>query len=670
MIISMVPELWQARVIITQVPTSNHYELVSDLESNSKETDIHKSWLCNPFMDNTIYGTEFQIASDFSWTFFIPTSNKSQATYKGYFLLNYLKGKFSGLDGNVQVVQITSEKLNNNRYLYELRLPKADSTYFKKILLLKKFINLYYHRFHKVPLSMYILWQIDDSISEEDRFSIKTEKLATNIFKVRIFFQTKSELTQFSEMNQIELETLAYLKSITSEIQTALNRNAKLTEGNHTTWQDIVTGNIFWQNDNKIFTGKCYERIYEQIPLQHRPCFLSANVTDFIILKEFPLLKAHTIENENINFNSNHLRHQGAILYGKYVHNGVQTQVDTFLYQEHFAQSVLIVGQQGTGKTYFLRQIINEFYKKAPPIGILILNLAKENQERLYSVDRVIKYDSPQFKIPYFIEGQHTEKCLQETAAYLIASLGLKNIVEKNMLTVMKSFYYNKEGLPPSLNTLFSNLEKFFKENPYHEKFQTNILRAIKNRILSLLIDPKLEKTLQLSKEVPNWIKEWFAGKKVFIDLSMCNIYVKRLLSNAIFQMVRALLPEMDVHILNYLIVVDEAHQIFEKSASKNPDDDDFITRDQLERIFTELMKDFRSKGLSFILADHQPSRLFSCISTLPSLKFLFRLGYPDNILFSGDRVEQNYLSIQANRNALILNGITGERFVFSTLDI
>lgn len=665
----MANEIWHAKVYITQIPAFTDHTLNNDIESNSEETDIDKSWLCNPFMDNTVYGTEFTIDSKFSWAFFIPNSSKSEAYFKGNFMLNYLKEKFKGLDGKVQTIQINSESLNQNKNFFELRLPRPNQIYLKKISLITKFMNLYYHRMNKKPLSLYILWQIDDSISGINSLSYKTGKFATYIFKIRIFFSSNLNISYLSEMNLEDIENLANLNLMTSDIQTKLNEGAKLIRGSENTWHNILTGNVFWQNDEKKFTGVCYEKIYDTINLEIRPCFLSANVTDFTMLNNIPLPKASILENENVNFDSHNINYQRDLHFGKYVHNGVLTQVDTYLPQDNFAQSVLIAGQQGTGKTYFLRQIMNEFYNKAPGVGILVLNLAKGNQEKLYSVDKVIKYGSPEFRIRYFIEGQYIEKCLQETASYLIASLGLKNIVEKNMLTVMRSFYY-KEGLPNSLKTLFSNLEKFFKENPYHDKFQTNILRAIKNRILSLLSDPILKKTIELTKKFPTWIKEWLGGKKVFLDLSMCNIHVKRLLSNAIFQMVRALLPDIETRGLNYLIVIDEAHQILGKPISNNPDDDDYIAREQLEKIFADLMKAFRSRGLSFILADQEPNRLFSCISTLPSLKFLFRLGYPDNALFSGDRNEQNFLSIQRNRYVLILNGITGERFVFRTLNI
>jgi len=331
------------------------------------------------------------------------------------------------------------------------------------------------------------------------------------------------------------------------------------------------------------------------------------------------------------------------------------------------------VGQQGTGKTYLLAQILKEFHVKVPNVGILILNLGKGNQEHFYSCDEVIKFGDKTLRVPYYYPGKYPDKTIQETAEYLIASLGLKNIVEKNMLNVMQAFISKKGGLPKSLNMLFQNLVKYFNDFPYHDKFQTNILRAIKNRVLSLLSNPDIENTMRLSEnreEIPQWFNDWRSGKKIYLDLSMCSLYEKRLLTSAIFQLVRAITPDFEASTLKNIIVIDEAHQILEKPISKNYEDDDFIAREQLEKIFNQLLREFRSKGLSFIIADQTPSRLFESVTTLPSLKIIFRVGFPCNNTLLGNPVEQDFLMCQKNRQALVLNGITGEKFIMETIEV
>jgi len=239
------------------------------------------------------------------------------------------------------------------------------------------------------------------------------------------------------------------------------------------------------------------------------------------------------------------------------------------------------------------------------------------------------------------------------------------------MANVMNSFLSKKGNLPNSLKTLFQNLLRYFEQYPYHVKFQTNIVRAIKNRVLSLLSNQVLIDTLSLNKEnsTPKWFSEWQEGKKIFLDFSMCTIYEKRLLTNAIFQLIRVLIPDREAGKLKNIILIDEAHQILEKPITNNYDDDDFISREQLEKIFNELLREFRSKGLSFMLSDQTPSRLFECVTTLPSLKIIFRVGYPCNKTMIGNPVEQEFLMCQKNRQALVLNGVNGEKFIIETLD-
>ncbi|MFX1599710.1 MAG: hypothetical protein ACFFB6_03865, partial [Promethearchaeota archaeon] len=239
------------------------------------------------------------------------------------------------------------------------------------------------------------------------------------------------------------------------------------------------------------------------------------------------------------------------------------------------------------------------------------------------------------------------------------------------MYLVLISFIRVNGKIPKSLKTLFKGLRKWFRIYKYHKKFQTNILRAIQNRVLTLLSNPILDKTLELTSgfKIPKWFQEWKAGKTIFIDLSMCNIYIKRLLSFAIFQMVKTLTPDIEAGNLQNIIIIDEAHQITEKPITTNPDDDDFIAREQLEKVFNSLLREFRSKGLSFILADQLPHRLFSCVTALPSLRILFRLSHLDNVIFTHNQRIQEYLTLQKNRHAIVLNGNNEEFFVIKTMD-
>jgi len=613
---------WQSRVKIIQGPL----EQKPDKQEISKEN--YKTWLQDFFSNKSRYGLKLVSQRDFAWVFFMKAKTEAKAKRKVY---------------------------KNNRF-WEIKLPNPP--YRENFTLIKDFINLFHRNTHK--LKLYVIWRkasarkimkIRDKVrqmkyKDEEEKKEFLKKWQEELYKIRIFVNYYV-LEQDPSLREIEIQKIeGRLKSLTMSGRN-LKKGARIKRLSSGT-----LGNILRLN---LFSG----------------CYVTPLCVDFDIPEVIPLVKPFKIENENIKYIPKEIDDPNYILIGKHINEGRRTEHRMLLQKKSFAQSVLIGGQQGTGKTYLLVQIIDEFHKKAPDIGILIINLGKGNQEGFYKVDKIIKFGSPDFHIPYFVVGQYLERSIQETATYLIASAGLKNIVEKNMINVMQAFKEKKGKLPNSLKFLFTELVRYFKLNPYHVKFQTNILRAIKNRVLSLLSNPRLKKAINLRKDVkiPLWFKDWRKGQKIYLDLSRCTIYEKRLLTNAIFQMVRALTPDIELGKLQNIILIDEAHQILEKPISNNYDDDDFISREQLEKIFNELLREFRSKGLSFILSDQTPSRLFECVTLLPSLKIVFRVGYPCNTRMIGNPKEQEFLMLQKNRQALILNGITGEKYVIETLD-
>jgi hypothetical protein len=642
-------EFWHGRVRITQIPASNDYFYQEEVDDGPR-IDERKSWMCDPFMDHRVYGTIFKNDPDFSWEFFCPAPNSNEAFVTACVMLNYFKMNFPGLDGTVRVMRLGGSDIYaraTRSDLYEVEFPEVEMKA-TTAFLIERFINMCEDRSMTLPIAIYMVWA-------------RVNKYA---YKVRVFLACDGELYDGDRFNANYLEWRAFLESMRLQVRNGADEPGELRFTPGSLMLDVLRG-------KHLFTGNDREGIEatNALPWHYEGGFFNPIFSDFTILDTFPLPRAAALPVDNAWTISNVQEGQKSVLIGNYVNvHGVPTKFKKYVPVDNFAQSAIIAGNPGTGKTYLLRQLVTEFSRAAPHVGIMILNLAKPNQEKTYGIGRVITYGSEEFRIPYFFEGPFLEQSLQESATYLVASVGLKNIVEKNMHTVMKSYYY-QQGLPRSLKILFDNLERFFKQNPYHHELQTNLLRAIHNRILSLLSDPVLIRTMELISEIPSWIRDWLAGENCYVDLSACNVYVKRLLTNAIFQMVRTLLSASDVNQLKYLIVIDEAHQVLQKVLSRNADDDETVAREQLERIFTTLLQEFRSKGLAFLLAENFPSQIFDCCLTLPSVKFLFNMGSLESSLFTKDVTEQKVLAVQKNRQALLFNGVTGERYAFHTIN-
>ena len=156
---------------------------------------------------------------------------------------------------------------------------------------------------------------------------------------------------------------------------------------------------------------------------------------------------------------------------------------------------------------------------------------------------------------------------------------------------------------------------------------------------------------------------------KIMIDLSMCNSYVKLLLSNAIFQIIRTYTLDQEADQLKILIVIDEAQQIAELPNHYQANSDLYIARVQLEEIFSNLMREYRSKGVSFLIISNSHSNLFPCIMKLSSLKILFRMESNDARMLTSMQDDQRYLLLLEPQKALVLNGNTGERYAIKTID-
>ncbi|MFW9822149.1 MAG: hypothetical protein ACFFE4_04400 [Candidatus Thorarchaeota archaeon] len=650
------PKFWQARIKVTQIPPISEEQLIFNPETHDS-TNIDKSWLFDPFLDRTVYGLEIIINQYFEWVFFLYANSKNEALIKGNSYILSLEEHFPGLTGTVEALGVTPALLKQNSLIYELKLPPRPYNVHEKWTIINKIIQIF-KKNEDNNIQFYIIWQRDDSIN---RMKL-SENSIFEVYKLKIFIRIPKD----NELGRPEL--LGQLNYLLMGIRNLKGERACIRRTALNTYENILNSNVFWVNKTDIHTNYYYHDISHDIPEEKFPSFISPARVDFSFIKELPLLKANRLPYENVNYGQNWAENKGISL-GSIVSSGVPTNITKLLPVSHFAHSVFIAGQTGKGKTYYLGHICKEFYEKFKDIGVLILNFAKGRQEGFYESDEILKYGSSQFHLDYFYEGDYFDRSLQETASYLVASLGLSNPCDKILYSVMKAFLKVDATLPKSLKTLFEGLRKWFIKYPYHKKFQTGILRALQNRVINQVSDPLMDKTLQLTSSslLPSWFQKWRDGKTIYIDLCMCNIWDKRLITSAIFQMVKVLTPDIEAGRLQNIIVIDEAYRILGKPDATNPKTDEFISKEQLEIIFSNLIREFRSKGLSFFLVDNHPQNLFSSATALPNLKILFGLDHLDLNIFTRNPKIQDYLVLQQNRNALIMNGNNEEFFVVKT---
>jgi len=656
---------WQARIKVTQIPAEIENQIVRDYEKE-KEVSIKKTFLTNPFSDQTVYGLELSLKNDFSWTFFISEKTQKKAFIKGYSYLRQLETMYPGLTAEIKVIHINTLEFNNDSEFHELVLayrPRKFKIIEKLLLLFKK---------EKIgDLSFYFFWQRDDSVS---RGGHHYNGEFQNYYKLKIFMRIDPHPIPNVAQPLYKAILKGYQEYLTIDILDFFKVRAKFEKRGRFSWYNIIRSNPMFDNPQGLVTGEFYKFIRNRIRHEVRFCFVHPALIDFTFPLNSPIRTANALKSMNYQYKSVSIYDENSIWIGKVINNGIVESNNVMMPISHFGASVFIGGQMRTGKTRLLTQISREFYKKAPNVGILYLNVGKANQEHLYQHDTVIKYGDPKFHVPYFVKGNHLDKSLQQTSAYLAASLGLREPVDKILKEVMRSFIRVNGELPASLRTLFKGLRKWYLVHPYDSEFQGRILTAIDNRVLTLLSDNVLDKCMSVpqnsSSMLPQWFLDWRNGKKVILDLSMCDDYVKLVLSSAIFQMIRTLTPDREVDGLQHLIVIDEAHVILEKSKEQFTNSDIFIAKEQLERIFNTLLREFRSKGLGFIITDVTPSDLFLSATKLPSVKILFRMGEECSRRFTHMIDDQKHLLLLEYRHALVLNGNNAERYSIKTIDI
>ena len=632
-----VSEYWQARIKILQLPS-----LPSDLNkpyTNKFNYSSLRSWFVDPLNNlNVPYCMELKMNEGFELTFYITERSRKIAYINGHAILTYLEGNYPGLDGELSVIQCN--KLNDigqNCHFFELEFPQFNPKKNYRFKLFWRMIMLFNRR-RGTGVQFFIFWKE----SEKSKFFWP--------YSLKIFVKI-NPTDAFMGKGALQHRLAGQLKFISMGIKKSGFEFASWKRRDNSIWKKITTSWVFENGENITCGGD-------------RQNF------DFFFFPEINIRRARYLKNENISFSLSNIDPENSILVGKYIKSGVVSEQKIYIPVEDFEHSAVIGGVPNTGKTTFLSQICEEFSKKAPGIGLLILNIGKDSQEKHFPVDQVISYGDPECEIPYYVEGIYEAKCFQETADYLAGSLGFEEPINKIMIHVMKSYINKRRNLPHYLSLLFTGLVDWIEKNPYHEEYQFNILRALSNRINALFADPYLRECTQLKRlyNTPRWFKEWSNGKNIYMDLSSANLHTSRLLANGIFQMVRASRPLGDINRLKNVICIDEAHRLV-GAITHELSDEEIITRRVLGGIFKKLLQEFRSKGLSFIIADQNPSDLISCVTTLPSLKFIFRVENTDSARFTSDLNEREFIKSLRNRNTVVLNGSRGERYVIRTID-
>ena len=634
---------WQARVIITQKPIP--FVPPNELDPEDRfyqDPENIRTFLVDIFGDSVIdptqYGLEIISSNRLQLIFFMKCESRDEAIERGYVWLSHLQDKFIGLDGIVKAKPIKKQEflIQKTKKFSEIVLPSGIHRY--KVNIIEKFINFFYKKV-KPKVQLYLFWQ------REPQDNIRAEQ--ADVYRMKIFISYDIDALNHDELSEIK----GKIKNLYTDIENRKGERAKLIEN--------ITIDKLNLYDCNVFNEKDYDwKVYNKWNLNF-------DIPENIPFPQLPILKDENVR--YIDVNRDHIKK--SITVGKHIKNGVITKHNLFIPIDYLPENMIICGNPGTGKTTFLSNIIREIREKTEGVGILILNVAKEGQERWYNYDRIIRFYDNDFQLPYYMPGKYLRKSLQEMASYICASLGLKNVIERIIFRVATGFMEIKGNLPFFLSDFLKAVKNYINKHPYAKELQTNMLRAVENRIRTFE-DPYLQNALKLSPELPSWIKEWLEGKTIFLDIKMCDKFSKQLIVNIIFHTIKTITKDYFEQKLRFLIIIDEAHEIFEKPDTRDPDDEEFIQKMQFGKIVSKYFREFRTRRVGIVIIDQTPIDLFDAAVTMPRIKVIFGLDPPHNKCFSEDPEERTIIRKLKKGLAIIISGPTGEKYLVKTKNI
>ena len=158
--------IWQVRIKITQAPepfVPNPFDENALLEWHEPENI--RTFLFDPINSNppTSFGLELTLEKKLQITFF----TKAQSQIDGYEIaqawLSSLRYKFVGLDAEIEVNQINQDDIRKRSIdnFYEIKLPSGLTL--KRINIIRKFINAFYHNSEQT-IKMFIIWQQEQDL--------------------------------------------------------------------------------------------------------------------------------------------------------------------------------------------------------------------------------------------------------------------------------------------------------------------------------------------------------------------------------------------------------------------------------------------------------------------------------------------------------------------------
>jgi hypothetical protein len=309
---------------------------------------------------------------------------------------------------------------------------------------------------------------------------------------IKIFLSLSGNLHSSLNFNEHESASQAALKFLTTDMNLPPYVKVEYQKQSPSIWKDILTNQVF-PNKAKLGIGP-----NQNVPIELFPTTIEPDGVDFTILTGMPLPKPPILENRNLVNLPISKYDKNYIYFGEKMIDGVLSNEIAALEINSLTTHLNIFGKTGTGKSTFIKILINELCKKRPDVGILIINLVKPGLEKDFPSAEVYKFPSKTFKIPYVVLGNRVKKSITGTSKALAACLGLKYVGPVLISKLLQRCHARYRDFPHRINTFSDLVENHIKTQPWDPDTTMTISTAFRHRADELFEDVDIENTLRI----------------------------------------------------------------------------------------------------------------------------------------------------------------------------
>ncbi len=668
--------------LVTQGPA---LPLVKDVQLVKESKPLDLSWLV-AFLKRRplawypeVFGVEISCDGNAAqYGFFARGSSQEDALRKALAIKQRLEANCEGLECMAFTRPVTGELLGRGYRLHEVRLPRG---FYKKLSFLDQWGTLLAQR--KIPVQLFITFQEVRQMRQKMLRNYANLALAT---KLPVTARATSEhVDSQALLNTWGTDNIDPIFRVQLHIYPRLATSTEATDFR----ASMAAFRASFRNlDSRVMTVSpaSYTAWGRVLKLRHvRGRETTPKALDFGFPLSIPLHRGRLFPGEKFHPVPSLTRETSdRILIGTRVAHGRRTEQMYGFLINNLKRHLLVLGIPGTGKTFLLSSIVQQLRAKAPRAGIIVINIAKADQEHFYGVppENVFRAHTPRFQMPYFCyplaEMADMNKFLEQSAKSLALAMALGgwDLPYKKLVEALTGSITQCQQVPDTLEALFGLFESALRSRDYGSA-QAKIVTSIMNRVDYLRGARELLQAAQVLPPGmrPEWLDRATRGELVYLDFYPASdderFFYLFILYNILDTFTQQYSPT-EGEPLRLGVVIDESHTITSWSPANMAGQDALPPQGaEVNRVFRKHLTEDRSRGIGYIIADQQVAGLPESAFEIPAIQLFFTVGRATSQAITPNPEEQALLTLLEERRAVIHDATeTPKHFLAHMLDV